>query len=153
MKTILDRKVAGEPMTQNVLQKICKEYLFQEKNFSLFLEGGLGAGKTFCARQILQFFGVGDEIASPTYTYVQEYSGKSQEFSHFDCYRIRGDQEFFEKGFQEIAENPNTHKIVEWPERLSEECISGFSGKHFFLRIDHGIGASMRRIRFLEKNS
>ena len=149
MKKILERKVANENMTRQVIEKIFREYLQPVPNFSLFLEGGLGAGKTFCAREILRLAGTTEAITSPTYTYVQTYEPAESGYAHFDLYRIRNSAEFFEKGLEDIATDEQVQKLVEWPIRMGED-LSIFSGVHYTLKIDHGIGASMRTILLLQ---
>jgi len=150
MKTILERKVANEAMTRAVMQKIYQEHLSALPVFTLFFEGGLGAGKTFCVRELLRVGGVEGPITSPTYTYVQTYETEKNTFAHFDLYRIGGDTDFFEKGFQDIATDDQIIKLVEWPHRLEKLTLDQFSAPSFVLKIDHGLGASMRTISFLE---
>lgn len=151
MKTIFERKVASEAMTKNVAQKIFTDFLNPSAPCTVFIEGGLGAGKTFFVREILRLFGVEEDISSPTYTYVQEYEVRGKHFAHFDLYRIKNSADFFSKGFQDIADDAAVTKFVEWPQKLEKETLNGFSGKLFTIVIDHGLGASMRTIKVLEK--
>ena len=64
---------------------------------------------------------------------------------------IKNSADFFSKGFQDIAEDEQVMKFVEWPQKLDKETLNGFSGKLYTIVIDHGIGASMRTIKVLEK--
>lgn len=151
MKTLLSRKVTNEQMTRKVAQKIVKVYLSDCQSFTIFLEGGLGAGKTFLIRAILESMGVTEPITSPTYTYLQEYSG-DREFAHFDLYRFQNIEGFLAKGFGDIIADESVCKFIEWPERLGKNAFALCSGKHFAIKIDHGIGASMREIKLLSRD-
>jgi len=149
MKKILDKKILNHQQTKLFAKNLYKNYLSKDENFTIFFEGGLGAGKTYIIREILAHFGVEDEITSPTYIYVNEYSDKSGEFqcAHFDLYRIKNDEEFFAHGFEEIAENDKISKFVEWPDKISREIQKGFSGTTYFIRIKHGVSAGLRAIQ------
>lgn len=51
----------------------------------VLLNGAMGAGKTVFAKGVAQGLGIEDEILSPTYAYMNDYSGK---LYHYDCYRL-----------------------------------------------------------------
>ncbi|MDE6001517.1 MAG: tRNA (adenosine(37)-N6)-threonylcarbamoyltransferase complex ATPase subunit type 1 TsaE [Clostridia bacterium] len=51
----------------------------------VLLNGEMGAGKTVFAKGVAKGLGIEDEILSPTYAYMYDYSGK---LYHFDCYRL-----------------------------------------------------------------
>lgn len=81
------------------------------------LTGTLGAGKTTLISNVLKNCGVTDIVSSPTYTYMAIYSNsKKQFFYHFDLYRIKTLQEFFNAGFNEFLFEPNSWAFIEWPE-------------------------------------
>ncbi len=52
---------------------------------TVLLHGGLGAGKTQFCKGLAKGLGIEDEILSPTYAYMNDYSGK---LYHFDFYRL-----------------------------------------------------------------
>jgi tRNA threonylcarbamoyladenosine biosynthesis protein TsaE len=84
----------------------------------VLLYGDLGAGKTLFAKGLAEGFGVKDvnEVSSPTFTLINEYSGRVKIY-HIDLYRIdTGKLEGL--GLEEIFDNPNAAVIVEWAERL-----------------------------------
>ncbi|MFD2238850.1 tRNA (adenosine(37)-N6)-threonylcarbamoyltransferase complex ATPase subunit type 1 TsaE [Aureimonas populi] len=82
----------------------------------LALSGELGAGKTTFARALLRHLAGDDalEVPSPTYTLVQTYETRPKA-THFDLYRIGGEDDLVELGFEEAAETGLV--LVEWPER------------------------------------
>ena len=146
MKLILKEKIATQAMSKKFAEKLWNEILSSEKSFSVFLEGGLGAGKTFLVREILHSAGVTQEIPSPTYTLVNEFSVNNRVFAHFDFYRLQNPKDFFERGLSEIAENENISKFTEWVDKISHTAQRGFSGRKFLVRIEHGKSMGQRTI-------
>ncbi|MGN0818315.1 MAG: tRNA (adenosine(37)-N6)-threonylcarbamoyltransferase complex ATPase subunit type 1 TsaE [Candidatus Coproplasma sp.] len=51
----------------------------------VLLEGDMGAGKTVFAKGVAIGLGIDEEVTSPTYAYMNDYSGKMY---HYDCYRL-----------------------------------------------------------------
>lgn len=84
----------------------------------LCLYGDLGAGKTtFSKGLVLQFAHIPPhEVNSPTFTYLNIYEGV-QTVYHFDCYRLKGEEDFLERGFDEYFGNLC---LLEWPERIEK---------------------------------
>ena len=63
------------------------------------LSGELGAGKTRFMYGIAKYFGIEDQICSPTFTIVNEYKVSNMKNNidkifHFDVYRISDSEEF-----------------------------------------------------------
>jgi tRNA threonylcarbamoyladenosine biosynthesis protein TsaE len=84
----------------------------------LVLTGELGSGKTKLAEGILSFFGLDDEISSPTFTIVNEYETEKFPIYHFDVYRLDGVDEFLAIGGDEYFEKGVS--IIEWGETIEE---------------------------------
>ena len=59
-----------------------------EKGDIIILTGELGAGKTKFTEGILSYFGLQQEISSPTFTIVNEYHSNKIDIYHFDLYRL-----------------------------------------------------------------
>ena len=105
------------------------------------LFGDLGAGKTEFVRGLCAALGVdSDQVSSPTFTIVNEYEGKDVSVYHFDAYRIKSEDEFFEFGYQEYFGGEGIC-FVEWAERveslLPDDAIR--------IRFEH-VGSQVRRI-------
>ncbi len=81
------------------------------------LTGDLGTGKTHFARGVAAGLGVGPAVpvTSPTYTILNIYAGRLPLY-HFDLYRLAGDQEEDELGFEEYFYGDGVC-LVEWAER------------------------------------
>ena len=81
------------------------------------LSGDLGAGKTTFARWLIRSMPADPalEVPSPTFTLMQSYDGPRFPIVHADLYRIAGQEELGELGWEEAAEDSLV--LVEWPER------------------------------------
>lgn len=94
------------------------------------LTGELGSGKTHFARGVAAGVGVEPSVpvTSPTYTIMNLYTGRFPLY-HFDLYRLAGDQEAAELGFEEYFYGDGVC-LVEWAERwqdiLPEERLTVF---------------------------
>jgi tRNA threonylcarbamoyl adenosine modification protein YjeE len=85
----------------------------------LLLYGGLGAGKTTFAREIIRIItGEKGEIASPTYPLLQTYG----DVYHYDFYRLKNAAEVYELDIDNALANKIT--IIEWPEIIEEYITS-----------------------------
>lgn len=83
------------------------------------LKGELGAGKTHFVKGLAQGFGIDrDEVSSPTFTLIHEYSG-DQPLYHFDCYRMESPAEALEIGAEEYFYGEGVC-VIEWPERIEQ---------------------------------
>jgi tRNA threonylcarbamoyladenosine biosynthesis protein TsaE len=82
------------------------------------LRGKLGAGKTCFTKGIARFLGIEEEVTSPTYAIVSEYSGRIPLY-HIDAYRLNGDDDFAALGGEEILGGRGI-SVIEWSERIPE---------------------------------
>lgn len=84
----------------------------------LALQGALGGGKTCLSRGVVAALAPQSVhlVASPTYAIMNCYSGNTTVY-HFDFYRLAGDDDVTELGFEEYFCD-NAVCIVEWSERL-----------------------------------
>src|SRR5438477_12529022 len=92
------------------------EQLFPGGVVALF--GSLGAGKTHLARAIAEGLGIADSrmVSSPTFVLIQEYSARVPIY-HFDAYRLKGPEEFFDLGVHEYYEAGGVC-LIEWADRV-----------------------------------
>lgn len=84
----------------------------------LCLSGDLGAGKTQMTKGIATGLDIEDYITSPTYTLINEYSGRLPLY-HFDVYRLENSDELNELGYQEYFFG-NGITVIEWADIISE---------------------------------
>lgn len=78
----------------------------------------MGAGKTTLVKGIALGLDIRDEITSPTYTIVSEYTGQIDLY-HMDLYRIDSLEEFEMLGTDEFM-YANNITVIEWSEKISE---------------------------------
>ncbi len=79
------------------------------------LKGTLGAGKSFLARNFINFLSEKPvEVLSPTFNLVYSYDTKKGEVFHFDLYRLKDAAELENIGFFESLQNGIC--LIEWPE-------------------------------------
>lgn len=78
----------------------------------IVLNGELGSGKTVFMQGIAKYFGVQDEVSSPTFTIVNEYLAKDTNIYHFDVYRLEDENQFMDTIGTEYFENGIS--IIEW---------------------------------------
>ena len=84
----------------------------------IVLTGELGAGKTKFTEGFLSYFGLENEISSPTFTIVNEYCKDDINIYHFDVYRLEDSSEFYEIGGEEYFEKGIC--LIEWGELIKD---------------------------------
>jgi len=85
-----------------------------KKGDIIVLSGDLGSGKTKFTEGVLSFFGLAEEISSPTFTIVNEHHTENVSIFHFDVYRLSDTDEFYAIGGEEYFEKGIC--LIEWGE-------------------------------------
>jgi tRNA threonylcarbamoyladenosine biosynthesis protein TsaE len=85
------------------------------------LRGDLGAGKTTLVKGWVAALNAGrpDEVTSPTFTLVHEYTGPKVKVYHLDLYRLETERELATLGLDEMAAEPNAVVLIEWGEKFA----------------------------------
>ena len=110
----------------------------------IVLEGDLGLGKTVFARGIAAGIGVPPEdVSSPSFTLVQEYTGGRQPMFHVDLYRLDDSEDLGTLGLEEILASSGI-VLVEWGEKLPPYLRRNAITVRF-----HDVGEGSRRIEIL----
>ena len=111
----------NENDTKNFARKLASKL---KKNDVIVLTGELGSGKTKFVEGFLSFFGLEDEISSPTFTIVNEYKKDDINIYHFDVYRLEDSSEFYEIVGEEYFENGIC--LIEWGELILDALPKDF---------------------------
>ena len=82
--------------------------------------GQMGAGKTTFIKAICAQLGVRDDITSPTFAIINEYTdGNGMPVYHFDFYRIKKLEEVYDMGYEEYFYG-GAVCFIEWPELIKD---------------------------------
>lgn len=81
--------------------------------------GEIGAGKTTFIKRICAHFQVKEQVTSPTYSLINEYTypknGREEILYHADLYRLKTEEEAFDIGIEEYLHS-DRYCLIEWPE-------------------------------------
>lgn len=97
--------------------KIASEIAKNNKCNLILLKGDLGTGKTHFAKGFAHGMGISQNVSSPTYSLINEYSQNTKRLIHIDLYRIDSFQELIELGLFELL-NSDAVCIIEWSDKL-----------------------------------
>ena len=88
-----------------------------EPQYTITLEGDLGAGKTTFTQSFAKGLGITRTVNSPTFTIMKQYEGRIP-LNHLDVYRLEDSDE--DLGWDEIFYG-DAVTIVEWAHLIEEE--------------------------------
>ena len=110
-----------ETDTKNFAKSLAK--ILKPKDI-VVLTGELGSGKTKFVEGFLSYFGLENEISSPTFTIVNEYKNNDINIYHFDVYRLADSSEFYEIGGDEYFDTGIC--LIEWGELIDDALPSNY---------------------------
>jgi tRNA threonylcarbamoyladenosine biosynthesis protein TsaE len=108
----IDCSLVGLPATERLAAVLAACFA---PGFTLYLTGGLGAGKTALTRALLRSLGFAGRVRSPTFTLLEPYNLPKFELHHYDFYRLENPEAWREAGF-EASFDGRVAVVVEWPE-------------------------------------
>ena len=127
----------------NQLKKTSLELKKNIKHNVVLICGEMGAGKTTLIKELLSLMSVVDNVSSPTFSIINEYStDKNEIIYHMDLYRIEDISELDNIGFFEYLESGKTC-LIEWGEMI-EGMIDSEYNKFTITKEDN--------LRILKKN-
>lgn len=92
---------------------------FPDDRFFAFF-GKMGVGKTTLIKEICAALGVRENVCSPTFAIVNEYSTEEGEpVYHFDFYRMKSVAEAYDIGYEEYFYS-GCYCFTEWTEKVEE---------------------------------
>lgn len=90
---------------------------FPEERFYAFY-GKMGVGKTTLIKELCSQLGVKDNVCSPTFAIINEYSsGEGEPVYHFDFYRLKDLEEAYDLGYEEYFYS-GCYCFTEWTEKI-----------------------------------
>lgn len=86
-------------------------------NMVICLKGDLGTGKTVFTKGFAQALAVQEEVTSPTFNIIKEYTSGELQLYHMDVYRLDGNVE--DLGIEEYF-NKKGITIIEWADMIPD---------------------------------
>lgn len=94
-------------------------YLLENsKSKTILFSGEMGAGKTTLIKALASQLGCTDQVSSPTFSLVNEYTAEKASIYHFDFYRIEDETEAYDMGFEDYLYTKH-FIFIEWPEKIT----------------------------------
>ena len=155
------QKKAEQSYSEKELKRFAEKFAasLPKTQWVLFLEGGLGAGKTTLTRLIGEVLGVEKNIInSPTYPLVQRYELKDKTpLFHMDFYRLNQQEDLEFSGIEQLTDfNSRDSKkiIIEWSSKFPQWVLqykkSLKSKSICFYTLDLKLHEANTSLRFVE---
>jgi tRNA threonylcarbamoyladenosine biosynthesis protein TsaE len=108
------------------IEKVASDFIPLTDRHSIFaFHGNLGAGKTTLIQAICKKLGVKENVSSPTFSIINQYtSGKNKPIFHIDLYRIKDIEEAVHAGVEECIYSGEVC-FIEWPEKINSLLPAG----------------------------
>ena len=87
-------------------------------NMIICLSGDLGSGKTVFTKGFANALGIDENITSPTFNIIKEYTSGEMDLYHMDVYRLEGDTS--DLGLEEYLKKDGVI-IIEWADMIESE--------------------------------
>ena len=87
------------------------------ENMIICLIGDLGSGKTVFTKGFAAALGIDENITSPTFNIIKEYTSGEMDLYHMDLYRLEGDTS--ELGLEEYLKKSGI-VIIEWADMIPD---------------------------------
>ncbi len=108
------------------------------------LSGELGAGKTVFAKGLAHGLNIKEEeVTSPSFVLVRQYSGGRLPLNHLDLYRLGEERQMLDVGYEDYL-YAGAVSVIEWPVRLGYLMPK----EYLNVAIEMGKKAGMRAITF-----
>lgn len=121
VKPVVEIKIKSLTKLDQAVQELIDHLADQRK---ITFSGEIGAGKTTLIKAFCRHLGVKEQVTSPTFSLVNEYTyvdkaGKLQHIYHMDLYRLEQIDEALAFGIEEYLDS-EYYCLIEWPEIIDE---------------------------------
>jgi tRNA threonylcarbamoyladenosine biosynthesis protein TsaE len=110
---------------------------------TILLAGDLGAGKTAFTQGLARALGIAEQVTSPTFTLMHNYTGGRLPLLHVDVYRVGRLQEVVDLGLPELLDD-GAAAVIEWGDVAAPALPPDF----LEVRIEFGVTDDERRFTF-----
>lgn len=86
-------------------------------NMVICLQGDLGSGKTVFTKGFAASLGIEEQVTSPTFNIIKEYTSGEMNLYHMDVYRLDGNVE--DLGIEEYYQKDGI-VIIEWSDMIED---------------------------------
>ena len=114
MKMIFEKHINSLEETVELATKLAQ---LLQPQYTITLEGDLGAGKTTFTQALAKGLGIKRNVNSPTFTIMKQYEGRLP-LNHLDVYRLADSDE--DLGWDEIFYG-DAVTVVEWAHLIEED--------------------------------
>ena len=118
--------------TLNELDNVANQIIASLNTKTILLYGDMGTGKTTLIKSIVKALGSDDDVSSPTFSIVNEYTSKTDKIFHFDLYRIKDIEEAYNFGIEDYLDSEHW-KLIEWPQIIESILFDDFDKIHLEL--------------------
>ncbi len=113
------------------LNEIAKNFLKEVGDpVFIFLNGNMGAGKTTFVRHCMDIIGTTDNVSSPTFAIIHEYTTNTKPVFHLDLHRLEKIDHFILNEIEEISEK-HLLTFIEWPNVIKKSFNYPFKEIYF----------------------
>lgn len=102
-----------------VAEAFVKQFRENPERTVFAFRGDMGAGKTTFIAEICRTLGVKDDVASPSFSLINEYLTDAGPVFHFDFYRLKSAAEAADIGTEDYLYS-GALCLLEWPQRVEE---------------------------------
>ena len=109
----------------NELDAVADQVLKSVKTKTILFYGNMGTGKTTLIKALIKALGSDDDVSSPTYSIVNEYTLSDDVIYHFDLYRLKSIEEAYDFGIEDYLQTEGW-LFIEWPELIKDHFDMDF---------------------------
>ena len=143
--------ISNSPVfTRNLGKKFSTVLL---KGDIVLFTGELGGGKTTFISGLVEGFGIGENLSSPSFTILNEYHiDNSRKFIHADLYRLENTREIDGTGLADYFYDGISIICIEWGDRIKDNIEKDYLEINFSYLIDESNTGTKRKIIFTSSN-